>query len=125
LACKAIVENQVDVCSWFPAWQFFVLRVGKVKYRSVMFLLRERVTWVWLGLMVLTCVTTWGLSKELFSPAVAVVGIFIAALKVRYVMLDFMELRRAPVPVRVAFEAWPIVVAAMILGFWFVAGAVA
>jgi hypothetical protein len=85
-----------------------------------MSVLRERVTWVWLGLVVLTGVTTWGLSKDLFSPAVAVVGTFlIVALKVRYVMLDFMELRNAPIPVRVAFEAWPIAVTAMILGFWF------
>jgi caa(3)-type oxidase subunit IV len=85
-----------------------------------MSVLRERVTWVWLGLMVLTCVTTWGLSKDLFSPTVAVVGIFlIAAVKVRYVILDFMELRDAPIPVRVAAEAWPVAVTAMILGFWF------
>ena len=64
--------------------------------------------------------TTWGLSKDLFSPAVAVVGTFlIVALKVRYVMLDFMELRNAPIPVRVAFEAWPVAVTAIILGFWF------
>jgi heme/copper-type cytochrome/quinol oxidase subunit 4 len=75
--------------------------------------------------MLLTCLTTWGLSKGVFSPAVAVVGIFlIAALKVRFVMLDFMELRRAPIPVRLAFEAWPVVVAAIILSFWFAAGAV-
>jgi heme/copper-type cytochrome/quinol oxidase subunit 4 len=91
-----------------------------------MSVLRERVTMVWLGLLVLTCVTTWVLSKDLFSPAVAVVGIFlIAALKVRYVMLDFMELRHAPLPVRVAFEAWPAVVAVMILGFWFATPAIA
>jgi hypothetical protein len=91
-----------------------------------MSLLRERVTLVWLGLVVLTCVTTWGLSKNLFTPAVAVVGIFlIAAMKVRYVVLDFMELRNAPIPVRVAFEAWPVVVAVMILGFWFATGAIA
>jgi hypothetical protein len=84
-----------------------------------MSVLRERVTWVWLGLMVLTCFTTWGLSKDLFSTAVAVVGIFlIAAVKVSYVMLDFMELRYAPLPVRVAFQAWPVVVAVMILGVW-------
>jgi hypothetical protein len=90
-----------------------------------MSVLRERVTLVWLGLVVLTCVTTWGLSKNLFTPAVAVVGIFlIAALKVRYVILDFMELRNAPIPVRVAFEAWPVGVAAMILGFWFATGAI-
>ena len=82
--------------------------------------LRERVTIVWLGLMVLTCVTTWGLSKDLFIPAVGVVGIFsIAAIKVSYVILDFMELRNAPIPVRVAFQAWPVIVPAMILGFWF------
>jgi heme/copper-type cytochrome/quinol oxidase subunit 4 len=91
-----------------------------------MSVLRERVTIVWLGLVVLTCVTTWVLSKDLFSPAVAVVGIFlIAAVKVRYVMLDFMELRYAPLPVRVAFEAWPAVVAAVILGFWFATPAIA
>ena len=90
-----------------------------------MSVLRERVTWVWLGLMLATCATTWGLSKNLFSPAVAVVGNFlIAAVKVRYVMLDFMELRYAPIPVRVAFQAWPVAVAAMILGFWFATPAI-
>jgi hypothetical protein len=81
---------------------------------------RQRVTLVWFGLVAATCTTTWGLSKEAFSPWVAVVGTFvIAAVKVRYVVLDFMELRRAPVLVRVAFEAWPAIVAAVILGFWF------
>jgi heme/copper-type cytochrome/quinol oxidase subunit 4 len=90
---------------------------------GLMSVLRERVTWVWLGLVVLTCVTTWGLSKDLFGPAVAVIGIFvIAAVKVTYVILDFMELRDAPIPVRVAAQAWPVVVAAMILGFWFATG---
>ena len=90
-----------------------------------MSVLRERVTWVWLALVVLTCVTTWGLSTDVFLPVVAVVGNFvIAAVKVRYVMLDFMELRDAPLPVRFAFEAWPVAVAAIILGFWFAAPAV-
>jgi hypothetical protein len=85
-----------------------------------MSVLRERVTMVWLGLMALACVTTWGLSTDLFIPSVGMVGIFvIAAVKVSYVMLDFMELRDAPIPVRVAFQAWPVAVAAMILGYWF------
>ena len=89
-----------------------------------MSVLRQRVTGVWLGLMALTCVTTWGLSTDLFIPAVGVVGIFaIAAVKVSYVMLDFMELRNAPIPVRVAFQAWPVVVPVMILGFWFATSA--
>jgi len=86
---------------------------------------RERVTLVWVGLMALTCATTWGLSQDLFSPAVAVLGIFlIAALKVRYVMLDFMELRDAPTPARVLFQVWIVAVAAMILAFWFATPAV-
>jgi caa(3)-type oxidase subunit IV len=85
-----------------------------------MSVLYERVTKVWLALMVLTVVSTWGLSNGLFGPTVAVTGIFlIAAVKARFVMLDFMELRYAPVPVRAAFEGWIVVVVAMILGFWF------
>lgn len=44
---------------------------------------------------------------------------FIAAIKVRYVMLDFMELRSAPTASRVFFEGWIVVVLAIILGFWF------
>jgi len=39
-------------------------------------------------------------------------------------MLDFMELRNAPLRVRAAFEAWPWVVAAIILGFWFATPAI-
>jgi Prokaryotic Cytochrome C oxidase subunit IV len=82
--------------------------------------LRQRATLVWLGLMLATVVTTWGLSSKEFSPVVAVVGTFvIAAVKVRYVVLDFMELRNAPRAARIAFEAWPVVVTAMILAFWF------
>lgn len=85
-----------------------------------MALMRERVTMVWVALMAATCASTWALSKDVFSPAVAVTGIFlIAALKVRFVMLDFMELRAAPVPARVAFESWIVVVTLLILGFWF------
>ncbi len=84
--------------------------------------LHQRVTKVWLALVVLTALTTWGLSKDLFSPAAAVIGIFlIAAMKVRFVMLDFMELRHAPVRVRVAFQGWIVVVVALILSFWFLA----
>ncbi len=85
-----------------------------------MSLLRERATRVWLGLIVLTVLTTWVLSKDLASPAAAVTGTFlIAAVKVRFVMLDFMELRDAPVAARVVFQGWIVVVTALILGFWF------
>lgn len=82
--------------------------------------LRERVTVVWIGLMAATCATTWFLAKDLVAPAVAVVGIFgIAAVKVGYVMLDFMELRTAPRGPRIAFGVWIAAVTLVILGFWF------
>lgn len=90
-----------------------------------MSLLRERVTQVWLGLMALTVLTTWVLSKDSVSPTPAVSGIFgIAALKVRFVMLDFMELRDAPTPVRIIFEGWIVAVTALILIFWFLTPAI-
>jgi heme/copper-type cytochrome/quinol oxidase subunit 4 len=90
-----------------------------------MSIVRERVTVVYVLLMVATCVSTWVLSKDAFSPTVAVVGIFlIAAVKVRFVMLDFMELRYAPMPLRVAFEGWIVVVTCVILGLWFATPAV-
>jgi heme/copper-type cytochrome/quinol oxidase subunit 4 len=90
-----------------------------------MSIVRERVTVVYVLLMVATCVSTWVLSKDAFSPTVAVVGIFlIAAVKVRFVMLDFMELRYAPMPLRGAFEGWIVVVTCVILGLWFATPAV-
>jgi hypothetical protein len=90
-----------------------------------MSVMRERVTAVWALLMVATCVSTWVLSKDAFSPTIAVVGIFlIAAVKVRFVMLEFMELRYAPTLLRVAFEGWIVVVTCVILGLWFVTPAI-
>jgi heme/copper-type cytochrome/quinol oxidase subunit 4 len=82
--------------------------------------LRQRATVVWIGLVLATCASTWVLSLEAFSPAVAVLGIFvIAAVKVWFVMQDFMELRTAPTGVRVVFGLWILIVTAVILGFWF------
>lgn len=58
-------------------------------------------------------------------PAVAVVGTFlIAALKVRYVMLDFMEPRVAPTTARLFFQARIAVVVLVIPGFWFATPAI-
>ncbi len=83
-------------------------------------ILRERVTMVWLVLMLLTVITTWGLSKDVVTPAVAVAGVFlIAAVKARFIVLDFMELRSAPASVRVAFQIWIVAVTTVILGFWY------
>jgi len=86
---------------------------------------RDRLAVVWVALVAATIASTWVLSKDAFGPSVAVVGMFgLAALKVRYVMLDFMELRSAPLAARVVFEGWVVLVTALILGFWFATPAV-
>ncbi len=49
---------------------------------------------------------------------VAVVVLAIAAIKVRLVGLDFMELRHAPIPLRVMFEAYCFGVWAVLSGLY-------
>lgn len=41
--------------------------------------------------------------------------VFLAFVKVRWVLLDFMELRSAPIKLRLLFEVWVIGVAALLL----------
>lgn len=48
--------------------------------------------------------------------AIAVLGL--AAIKIRLVGLDFMELRRAPIPLRVAFEVYCIGLWALLSGMY-------
>ena len=82
-------------------------------------LLRRPASLVWLLLMAATVITTWWLSKDAFSAVVGTVAIFvIAAYKVRLVLLHFMELRHAPLALRLAFEAWVLGVTAAVLGLY-------
>lgn len=84
-----------------------------------MALLTKPATLVWLFLMAATCVTTWGLSKDQFTASVATLSIIlIAAIKIRLVLLHFMELRHAPLPWRLLLEAWVLVVTGAIAGFY-------
>jgi heme/copper-type cytochrome/quinol oxidase subunit 4 len=84
-----------------------------------MTLLRNPVSIVWIVLMVGTCISTWVLSTEAFVPVVATVGVFvIAAVKIHFVMSYFMELRDAPVRVRLVFEAWIVAAVGVILGIY-------
>lgn len=48
--------------------------------------------------------------------------IVIAFLKVRVVFLEFMELRHAPLPLRLAFELWALVVGGTIIALYWPAG---
>jgi hypothetical protein len=76
-------------------------------------------TVVWSMLMLATVTTTWFLSKNALAATVGTAGTLgLAGWKVRLVLLDFMELRHAPWPLRIAFELWSVGVPAMILAFY-------
>ena len=69
-------------------------------------LLRNRAGASWLFLVAAT-VLSWAVGAEHGTGSmVAVVVLGIAAIKVRLVGLDFMELRHAPLALRAAFEAY-------------------
>jgi hypothetical protein len=81
-----------------------------------MALLRKPVTIVWAALMLATCASTWLLSGNSVTPEVATVAIMlIAAVKVRFVIRHFMEVRRAPLVLQVVCEGWLVAVTALIL----------
>lgn len=85
-------------------------------------LLRSRITLVWLALVIATGLSwesagglAWAGGYRIATTLVLV----IAFLKVRLIIMEFMELRRAPLPMRLAAEAWAcLVCAAVIVLYW-------
>lgn len=81
-------------------------------------LLRTRATATWL-LLIAATVLSWAVGAEHGTGSmVAVVVLAIAAIKVRYVGLDFMELRHAPIPLRAAFEVYCVGMWALLSGLY-------
>jgi hypothetical protein len=73
---------------------------------TVLRLLKNRAGVSWLLLVAATLVS-WAVGAEHGTgSAVAVLVLGIAAIKVRLVGLDFMELRHAPIPLRAVFEGY-------------------
>jgi hypothetical protein len=75
-------------------------------------LLRTRATFVLL-LLIGTSVASWAFSHgagQIDARHAGLVVITLAFVKVRFVLLDFMELRHAPLAMRLAVEAWVVVV---------------
>jgi heme/copper-type cytochrome/quinol oxidase subunit 4 len=84
-------------------------------------LLRKPVSIVWAGLMLATCASTWLVSKNPVAPEVATVAtMLIAAVKVRLVMTHFMEVRRAPLALRLVCDGWLLAVTALIVTVYLV-----
>jgi hypothetical protein len=79
-------------------------------------LLRKPVSIVWATLLLATCASTWLLWKNSVTPEVATVAIMlVAAVKVRLVMWHFMEVRRAPLALRLVCDGWLLAVTALIV----------
>jgi hypothetical protein len=81
-------------------------------------LFKNRITILWLLLMAATALS-WE-SVRAFDIRgdfrYATTGVLIVAfVKVRFVGLDFMELRHAPLPLRIAFELWCVAVCALLI----------
>jgi hypothetical protein len=87
--------------------------------------LRNPVAVVWLVLVLATGVSWWtGLHERSDKgPDIALASVLlllIAFLKVRFVLLYFMELRRSPLQLRLLFEAWTVIAfGALAAMFWF------
>jgi hypothetical protein len=83
-------------------------------------LIGDRIGAVWAGLILATIASSVlgaGHGPGPHRPATSAV-LVVAFVKVRFVGLYFMELRSAPVPLRWVFEAWVVVVCALLLGLY-------
>jgi hypothetical protein len=81
-------------------------------------LLRARSTLVWLALIAVTMMS-WALGAEHgIGSGVAVVVLAFALIKVRFVGLDFMELRGAPLILRGIFEAYCVALWSVLAGMY-------
>ena len=72
----------------------------------MLMLFNSRATAVWVVLVVLTVVSFVVGADHGTGADVALIVLTVAAVKVRLVGLDFMELRNAPLPLRFAFEGY-------------------
>ena len=84
-------------------------------------LLQSRITGIWVGLIVATGLS-WQFGHgfgfgEQFHYATATI-LIITFVKIRFVFLDFMELRTAPWPLRLAFEVWAVSICVILIGLY-------
>lgn len=80
-------------------------------------LLLSRITLVWFGLVAATA-ASWEMGhgvglNDLRNAGVAI--LVVAFVKVRFVILDFMEIRHAPVAARIVAEVWVVAVCAVLV----------
>jgi heme/copper-type cytochrome/quinol oxidase subunit 4 len=79
-------------------------------------LLKSRISLIWLALIVATLIS-WrvGTDGGIHAHLATIVVLIVAFLKVRFVGAYFMELRDAPLGLRLAFEGYCVVVCATLI----------
>ena len=89
-------------------------------------LFRHTALYAWVLLVCLTCLAWW-LSLDLTvdpdgAYKITTTSLFLLAFfKVRLVIMHFMEIRTAPLPLRLVFEAWVLIVCGIVISlYWFV-----
>jgi hypothetical protein len=81
-------------------------------------LFRARSTPVW-AILVIVTIVSWAVgAKHETGSAVAVLVLGLAMIKVRFIGLDFMELRRAPLILRTIFETYCVVLWLVLSGMY-------
>ena len=81
-------------------------------------LFKSRSAAVWLLLVVVT-LCSWESAVMAGGQRIAATWVLLLAFfKVRLIGLEFMELRSAPLPLRIAFEVWVVGVCAVLLGLY-------
>jgi len=86
-------------------------------------LLRKRITLVWLGLVLATLLSWETVGALAADPrALGAIALAIAFVKVRYITLEFMELRGAPLVMRLFVEGWCLLVCAVVILFYWQPG---
>jgi hypothetical protein len=78
---------------------------------------RARISVVWLLLVVAT-LASWGSARGADRRLATGAVLVLAFAKVRFIGLEFMELRSAPPALRLAFEVWLLVVCTALLGLY-------
>ena len=74
-------------------------------------------TLVWVVLMLATGLSWW-LGTHQGSGSATIVLMLVAFLKVRLIIMHFMEVRGAPLPLRLICEGWVIVTCSAVLGLY-------
>jgi hypothetical protein len=86
-------------------------------------LLKSRISLVWLALILATLVSwTVGGDHGLTARLATTIVVLVAFTKVRFIGMYFMELRHAPLPLKLIFEGYCLVIGAVVLIMYLAGG---